>query len=218
MTETAASCPSMPACRGRKPDPGKREAIVGAACALFLEQGYGVSMETIAAAAGVAKQTIYNLFSTKEQLFGAVVAGHSEIVVAAIDEARDDAEPRAVLAAIARELLGLLSGERIAKVYRMMMSAAIGAGGASEMCEQFYDNGPRRGTRQFAAYLARQHEIGRLNVPDPMLAAESFFGMLNGHILIRNMMGLQSRWSEKDLAAKADYAVSAFLRNHARPA
>ncbi|MGE4527679.1 MAG: TetR/AcrR family transcriptional regulator [Rhodospirillaceae bacterium] len=218
MTETARFCPDKPVCRGRKPDPGKRDAIVEAACALFLEQGYGVSMETIAAAAGVAKQTIYNLFSTKEQLFGAVVAGHSEIIVAAVDEAREDAEPRAVLTAIARELLGLLSGERIAKVYRMMMSAVIEAGGQSEMCEEFYDNGPRRGTRQFAAYLARQHEIGRLDVPDPMLAAESFFGMLNGHILIRNMMGLQSHWSAEALAAKADYAVSAFLRNHARRA
>lgn len=216
MTETAHDCPDKPACRGRKPDPGKREAIVEAACALFLEQGYGVSMEAIAAKAGVAKQTIYNLFSTKEQLFGAVVAGHSEIVVAAVTEAREDAEPRAVLTAIAHELLSLLSSERIAKVYRLMMSAVIEAGGYSEMCDQFYDNGPRRGTRQLAAYLARQHEIGRLDVPEPMLAAESFFGMLNGHMLIRNMMGLQSHWTERDLAAKAEYAVSAFLRNHAR--
>jgi len=213
MTDSLSSC-DKPACRGRRPDPCKREAIVDAACALFLDQGYGVSMEAIAAEAGVAKQTIYNLFSTKERLFGAIVAGHSEIVVAAITEAREEDDPRTMLTAIAHELLSLLCSDRIAKVYRMMMSAVIEAGGYSEICAEFYDNGPGRGTRQFAAYLARQHDIGHLNVPDPMLAAECFFGMLKGHILIRNMMGLQARWEPEVLEAKAEYAVSTFLAAH----
>ncbi len=203
-----------PCCRGRRPDPGKREAIVEAAVRLFMAGGYGVSMEAIAADAGVSKQTIYNLFSTKEQLFAAVVADHSQIIVAAIDAASDDADPRAMLTAVAQELLHLLSGERIAKVYRMMMSAEIETGGKSPLPDLFYENGPGRGTRQFAAYLERQHQSGRLTVEEPLRAAECFFGMLNGHILIRNMMGLQSRWSEAELRQRAEYAVSAFLAMH----
>ncbi len=215
MTDRRDDCPgSLPACRGRRPDPGKREAILAAAVRLFLAHGYGVSVETIAAEAGVSKQTIYNLFSTKERLFGAVVADHSRIVVAAIENAADDADPRAVLTAVAHELLHLLTGERVAKIYRMLMSAVIESGGKSELPAQFYDNGPARGTRQLAAYLARQEQLGRLAVPDPAQAAECFFGMLNGHILIRNMMGLQSRWDEDALRRRAETCVAAFLETH----
>jgi TetR/AcrR family transcriptional repressor of mexJK operon len=202
-------------CRGRRPDPGKREAIVAAAVRLFMAHGYGVSMEAIAAAAGVSKQTIYNLFSTKEQLFAAVVADHSQIVVAAIDAAADDADPRRLLTAVAHELLHLLTSERIAKIYRMLMSAVIESGGKSDLPALFYENGPARGTRQFAAYLARQHERGRLTVEDPLRTAECFFGMLNGHILIRNMMGLQDRWDEDALRRRAEVCVDAFLATHA---
>jgi TetR/AcrR family transcriptional repressor of mexJK operon len=202
-------------CRGRRPDPGKREAIVAAAVRLFMAGGYGVSMETIAAEAGVSKQTVYNLFSTKERLFGAVVADHSRIVIAAIDGAKDDADPRAVLTAMAHELLLLLSGEHIAKVYRMILSAAIESGGKSDLPALFYKNGPGRGIRQFAAYLARQHKRGRLTVDDPLRTAECFFGMLNGHILIRNMMGLQDRWAEDALRRRAEVCVDAFLATHA---
>lgn len=202
-------------CRGRRPDPGKRQAIVDAAFSLFFDQGYGVSMETIAAKAGVAKQTLYNLFSTKEQLFGASVEKCSKIVLQALVEAREDTPPREVLTGIAEDLLNLWRDDRIARAYRMMMSAVIEADGVAEICRQFYDNGPGRSTLQFAAYLARQDEIGHLAVPDPMLAAESFFGTLNGFMVIRNMLGLQRSWDEATLRRKAAYTVNAFLAAHA---
>ncbi|KAG1258263.1 hypothetical protein G6F65_015638 [Rhizopus arrhizus] len=46
---------------GRPKDLGKRAAILEAAKALFIEQGYtGVSMDAIAAQAGVSKLTVPN--------------------------------------------------------------------------------------------------------------------------------------------------------------
>ncbi|MFJ8663148.1 TetR/AcrR family transcriptional regulator [Streptomyces sp. NPDC093795] len=53
----------------------KRQAIVRAARALFLREGFGVGMDAIAAEAGVSKVTVYNHFGSKEALFTAVVAG-----------------------------------------------------------------------------------------------------------------------------------------------
>ncbi|MBN2752821.1 MAG: TetR/AcrR family transcriptional regulator [Rhodospirillaceae bacterium] len=212
-----APCLDKPACRGRRPDPGKRTAIIDAAFQLFMGQGYGVSMEAIATEAGVSKQTIYNLFSTKEHLFGAVVANRTEILVTTITHTAPDASPRDVLQNLAKEFLALMAGDTIAKVYRMMMSAVIEGGGYSEMCAQFYKNGPEQTTAQFAQYLAHQDEIGRLCIPDSKIAAESFFGMLKGHMLIRNMMGLQDHWDAEILTAKAEYCVGMFLMAHATP-
>ncbi|MBV9153512.1 MAG: helix-turn-helix transcriptional regulator [Alphaproteobacteria bacterium] len=51
-------------------DDGSREAIVDAAQRLFLERGFGaVSMDDLAEAAGVARQTLYNQFGSKEEIF-----------------------------------------------------------------------------------------------------------------------------------------------------
>src|SRR6516164_8973933 len=58
----------------RRKQPAKRRAIIGAAQRVFLAQGFaGSSVDAIAAAAGVSKQTIYNHFGDKEALFRAVV-------------------------------------------------------------------------------------------------------------------------------------------------
>lgn len=57
---------------GRLAD-GKRAAILSAARQVFLDSGYGVSMDTVAAAAGVSKVTVYNHFGSKEALFIAII-------------------------------------------------------------------------------------------------------------------------------------------------
>ncbi|HEY9470603.1 MAG TPA: helix-turn-helix domain-containing protein [Propionibacteriaceae bacterium] len=54
----------------------KRESILEAATELFLAREYaGTSMEDIAAAAAVSKQTVYKHFSDKETLFREVALG-----------------------------------------------------------------------------------------------------------------------------------------------
>src|SRR5450759_3872987 len=70
MQPSQKTLPSKPA----GPRPEKREAIVAAATELFLANGYlSASMDDIAAAAGVAKQTVYAHFHDKEQLFTEIV-------------------------------------------------------------------------------------------------------------------------------------------------
>ncbi|MEV6863507.1 TetR/AcrR family transcriptional regulator [Streptosporangium subroseum] len=64
--------------------PAKRHLIVDAAKRVFLRHGYvDTSIEMIAAEAGVSKQTIYNHFEGKEQLFAAVVQAVQQGVIAA---------------------------------------------------------------------------------------------------------------------------------------
>ena len=54
----------------------KRQAIMEAATALFLRDGYrNTSMDQVAADAAVSKQTVYKQFADKEQLFRDIVLG-----------------------------------------------------------------------------------------------------------------------------------------------
>jgi len=61
--------------RGRRGDPAaKREKLLEAALTVFLAEGYSAArLDDIAAAAGVAKGTIYLQFKDKEDLFRALI-------------------------------------------------------------------------------------------------------------------------------------------------
>lgn len=61
--------------------PEKRQSIVTAARTVFGREGYSrASVDSIAAAAGVSKRTIYNHFGDKERLFLSVIQEGAQIV------------------------------------------------------------------------------------------------------------------------------------------
>jgi hypothetical protein len=60
--------------RGTGLHPDKtHQAILNAAKKVFLNEGYGASLDAVAKAARVARQTVYNKFGSKERLFSDVV-------------------------------------------------------------------------------------------------------------------------------------------------
>ena len=70
-----------------------REKVLQAARDAFAESGYGVSLDEIAARAGVGPGTVYRHFPSKEELFEAVTTARVRDL---IDDARgrcDDADP-----------------------------------------------------------------------------------------------------------------------------
>src|ERR1700761_1078224 len=88
---------------------GSREAIVEAAEHLFMERGFGsVSMDELAEAAGVARRTLYNQFSSKEEIFREMLrrlSGQLEDAFPSGIETQGDVED--VLHLIARMILEL---------------------------------------------------------------------------------------------------------------
>src|ERR1700726_2548552 len=88
---------------------GSREAIVEAASRLFLQRGFGsVTMDELAEAAGVARRTLYNQFTSKEEIFREMllkVSGQLEDAFPPGIETRGEVED--VLRLIARMILGL---------------------------------------------------------------------------------------------------------------
>ncbi|NRQ33688.1 TetR/AcrR family transcriptional regulator [Nonomuraea sp. NN258] len=74
----------------REGDREKRAAIISAARELFARQGVdSVSMDAVAARAGVSKRTVYDYFGDKNRLFLAILSETSDTLNASIQHALD---------------------------------------------------------------------------------------------------------------------------------
>jgi TetR/AcrR family transcriptional repressor of mexJK operon len=151
----------------------KRAAILDAATDAFLREGYrGTSMDEIAAAAGVSKQTVYKHFTDKRSLF-------AEMVASAVDESRDPVEAELAalepgddiagdLRRLARRQLDSILEPRLLALRRLVIAEAERF---PELGRAFYERGFGRSSAQVADALARLSDGGALRVDDPQLAA-----------------------------------------------
>jgi AcrR family transcriptional regulator len=96
--------------RGRPSDTGKHAAILAAAQAQFMDEGFAATtMERIADAANVSKLTIYRHFGSKDALFGAAVAHKCRTMLDGIGDATiGHSSACAVLEGVGRSFLSLI--------------------------------------------------------------------------------------------------------------
>lgn len=187
----------------------RREAILTNAARAFLEEGYGISIDRVAERAGVSKQTVYNHFGSKEDLFGEVVSLLIRDLTAPLDAAPDDSDPETVLRQLARQSLAMALEPEYLNGHRLMVAEAQRF---PEFAAMAYEAGVARVTRSLANYLADQTTKGRLAVKEATLAAEHFFGMVTGHIHLRALMGSGPALTPDQLDHHIDLAVATFLR------
>ncbi len=190
--------------------PTKHELIVAAARTLFVGGGFGaISMDAIAAEAGVSKRTVYSHFDNKESLF-AVVMGDMcrEFGGPDLDGAPPVETPEAVLKAVGRMVLDRILSPHGRAVLRTVLAEAVQF---PELGETFWSAGPGRVTRYVSDYLAERGRRGDLLVPDPDLAALQFIGIVTGPYLLPRLLGVAAAPSEAELDRALDHAVSTFL-------
>jgi len=160
----------------------KRRAILAAATEAFLKAGFlGASMDEVAAASSVSKQTIYKHFGSKEALFVAVV---TSLTNAASDLVHGDVpEPEAAddVAAYLRDYglrqLNVVLTPRLLQLRRMVIGESSRF---PELGKALYDSGPGRAMRAIALALERLAQRGFLTLDDPAVAAAHFNWLVMG--------------------------------------
>lgn len=204
-----------PAGPGRPKDLEKRAAILDAAKRLFPLHGYeGVSMDAIAAEAGVSKLTVYNHFRDKESLFSeAVTCRCEELLPQALFERGLEAAPIGpLLGEIGRRFVALVSSEESVQLHRTLAARAMTD---SRLAELFYAAGPRRTLTELEGLLRRAVAAGKLELPDPARAATHFFCLLKGELHSRMLLGCACQPSAEDIEAHISSVVELFLRAYA---
>jgi len=181
-----------------------RERVLRAATSSFLAHGYRSSVDHIARRAGVAKQTVYHHFPTKDELFKAVARDLAKQVLVGLE-----GEPQALRA-------GLL---RFARAYRRRVLGAQGIATFRSVVPEvprfpalaraMYATSAGVLIERLSAYLARAMDAGVLRRDDPQLAAEVLLGMLAGHDRIKRLFGIACAEPEPRRSTRL---VDCFLR------
>jgi TetR/AcrR family transcriptional regulator, mexJK operon transcriptional repressor len=204
----------------------KRRAIMAAATALFLRDGYrNTSMDQVAADAAVSKQTVYKQFSDKEQLFRDIVLGvtaSSEAVITDMTAALRDAgvvspaELRAVLTDLARRYIDGVLQPHVVALRRLIIAEAERF---PDLARTYFEQAPARTIEIIADALRTYAERGLLTVADPRLAAAHFAYLVLAIPQDRAQFYPGERPSAAQRDRLADEAVRIFLAAYApRPA
>jgi TetR/AcrR family transcriptional regulator, mexJK operon transcriptional repressor len=176
----------------------KAQLIICAAREAFLEKGYdGVSMDEVASRAGVAKQTVYARYASKDALFLAVVESLQGRMLSAISGA-GSLPIRDRLQQIARELLDLVLDPSSLSLSRIALGASY----------RF----PTLGHSIYGARINKLHAIladileqaakdGCLAVNNPTVAAEQFLALVRGELHLHCLYDPSFRPSSQDRTA-----------------
>jgi TetR/AcrR family transcriptional regulator, mexJK operon transcriptional repressor len=198
----------------RRKQPAKRQAIIDAAQRVFLAQGFaGSSVDAIAAAAGVSKQTIYNHFGDKEALFRAVVravqsdfsgdfheAGLGERLATSDDLRRD-------LRELGRRWVAVVLQEDVAALRRLVIAEQDRHPWLFDEWQQ-----PRPVLeRTLRAAISKQAERGALDVADVGLAVDQLLLVVITGALTRAAYGRRDL-TEAEAGQIVDNGVEMWLR------
>ena len=203
---------------GRPKDMAKRASILTAASRLFVQHGYGgVSMDQIAAEAGVSKLTVYSHYGDKDSLFAAAVRAHcehgmpTELFVPA-----PNVPLRQRLSEIGHAFLAMVMTPEAIAGHRVLCSPHVAS---SNLPKMIWDAGPKRINDAFTALLVRRIEAGELNIDDPSRASGHFFTLLKGELhaqaVLGNCCGANSS-QDGSVDAHIESVVDLFLRAYAK--
>jgi AcrR family transcriptional regulator len=192
----------------------KRRAIVEAATAAFLDHGYGgTSMDAVAAAAGVSKQTVYQHFGDKQRLFreliAATVQSASDPVYDEVRRLADSGRLEKDLRDLARRLLTLVLQPTMMRLRRLVIAETRQF---PDLGRIFYDLGPGRTIAALADAFAELTRQGRLNTPDATLAATQFnWLIMSAPVNQAMLLGQDAAPATREINRWADSGVRTFL-------
>jgi TetR/AcrR family transcriptional repressor of mexJK operon len=197
-----------------------RAAVRAAAQALFLEKGYaGTTMDDIAAAAGIARRTLYNNYPDKAALFTEIVAGVTTFAETFVEGLRETfagmrAEGFAAdLEDLGRRLaLGILRPEVIA-LRRLLIGEAREF---PAFAADYFDRAPGRVMDALAEGFAGLDAAGLLKVAEPRLAAAQYAYLIAGEHLDRAMLTGEIP-PEPQILAGAREGLATFLARYQLP-
>jgi AcrR family transcriptional regulator len=194
----------------RKKSEERRQAILDIAAQMFNESGFeGTSMSEISARLGGSKATLYNYFSSKEEIFIEVLlqqAGDQfNLTFASLVESDD---LRATLQRFGAMYLQAILRPEIIAARRLILYHAE----RSKMGQVMYERGPKRGWTMVAEFLKTAMARKQIRETDAWIAALQLRGLLEAEWMETRMLGVATSVTAPKIRDSVERATDAFMR------
>lgn len=209
--------PSSP--RGRPRDPTKREAVLDAALALFLQQGPdAVTIDQVVAESGVSRATVYANFPDKAAIVEAVILRETDRICATKlgpDQPRSDYAADSFKQALIEFGIRLLRFLSDPQLIRFEWLIAATTRNAPALGLRFYTAGPGRSRETLTRIIKAGHARNLISARDPDAAATDLVGLWQGFLRTENAYGQLPLPGDAQLRKRATHGVNQFLRLYA---
>jgi AcrR family transcriptional regulator len=191
----------------------RRQAMIAVAAGVFAEMGFdAASMSEISARVGGSRVTLYNYFSSKEELL-------LEVILASAVQKRDEAI--SALRASEDVAVGLRDfGTSYLKWMTSpgslaMLRIGIAQGGHSDIGRLYYERGPQPGWAAVTDFLRTAIGNRKLRDEDPEIMTTQIKALYEAGLVEFLLLGVLGQFDEKELPRRAAVAVDVFLRAYA---
>lgn len=189
----------------------RRKALLEAAEALFIEQGYeSTSLTDLIERAGGSRATLYAHFGDKEGLFRAVLDERNRRMMSGLSkvESADPGDPKEDLLAFARQFIHTLMEDSSASLLRVLVAEGTRV---PDIAWVFLHAGPETTVARVALYLERLKRAGTLDIEDPSTSARVFLGMVTGNLTLKRLIQPDLQMDQDELDQYVEQAVDLFL-------
>jgi AcrR family transcriptional regulator len=186
-----------------------RDKILETSIELFAEKGFnGTTTKEIAEKAEVNEALIFRHFSTKRELYGAIIERKIEEepgIETPLNEHKDSKDARLIFTDIAERMFDKC-GKDPSFIRLLHFSALEG----HELSDMFFDTYVEYVNMLLSDYIEKRVSDKTFRKVNPFYASQAFIGMLINHIIERELFGAKNR-NKTDETEIIETFVSIFL-------
>lgn len=194
--------------QGRPKSEEKYRLILDAASCLFLQEGFAnTSMDTVAKASGVSKQTVYSHFESKDTLFQHAITSKCRSYQLDTQQLLEvysgDMSFRQCMQKIGGQFVRLLQDPQAVAMFRVVIAEAVNN---HHVATLFYQAGPSASLATLSDVVEKYAE-GNMQPEQAKELALDFCSLLKGEFHTMTLCGIQSALSEEEIARHVSKAV-----------
>ena len=192
------------------PEAARRQHIVDAAACAFARKGYwATTMDEVAREAGMSKKTVYQLFSSKADIFDVLLRTFTEPFSTPFETA--ERTQRAVLTEGLTRMAKAALDDKQLEIVRVLIAEAGRSGDVAEAIER---QSFCQGDWALKDWLATQTRVGWQPVDDPERMASTLFWAVIGDFQIKMLLRIGKRPSDAEIIDHVERVVGFFYADH----
>ena len=193
----------------------KEQEVLDVATEYFLQHGYrGASINAMARSSGISKESIYRYFSSKQQLFEAVIG--RELIeyrrsLHRLDATLRSMELRAALVTVAEAILAIITTDRTQALRRLIFDEATRS---PEVGQHYYKIGAAQAYTVLENVLETHAHQSDFDIPT---LARHFAGLLCWRITLERQCAVRGEPTAQEITAFAATVVDDFAKAFLKP-